>query len=786
MPSNAEQPGSPQRTRATVAIGDYELGAQIGRGSFATVYRGVNKKTNELVAVKSVIRSSLTRRLLDNLETEINILRTVKHPAIVELLDCLKSRNHIHLVMEFCSLGDLAGYMRRGKRLALLANRFGGLRMNVARSFVYQLGTAMQFLRARDIIHRDIKTQNILLQPPASDYQMGESEAHGAIPRIKVADFGFARNLPSTALAETLCGSPLYMAPEILHYEPYDARADLWSIGAVTYEIMTGKPPFNANNHVELARVIERTKDKITFPDEMADDVGEDAALDPLLKDLVRQLLKMHPNDRMQFEAFFAHPALAAPENAAGAPTSSSRTIRSNAAEHARPHKETTDNRNVAEPSLHVTTAVERMAIGGTAAQPHTLHSLPENKPAYPPTQQQQQQQAGQTSRQGTSGHERHASLAEEEQAMAEREYVVIEKRAVEMNVLADELESSPRTPMTFYPPRTGTIQHAPGVARQMSALARAVHNAVSSQYNISAEAADGPINSQADSPGSRRVPAAGQTAHGVFNPLDSELAETFESRHSQGTLQEDPTIRRMEGLAYKAMAMSFLADMKWRLLPRAPAVTDPLANPENGFLNPADITIEEAFVLYLRALSLLHRAMVDASRYWASLHPQVATSSSQSTESSNVTVSSAFNGAVQWVRSKFNECLERAEMLKQLANGHELDNLTRVSVVQVLYEQALAISKVAAQRELRWIDPLDCDRAYQLAIWMLSAILETTSLSGSPSSSRQSSQQGATSMGEPEEEVGDEDRTIVERFIASIVKRREALQTRLMQQAEM
>ncbi|KAJ2842257.1 Serine/threonine-protein kinase [Coemansia brasiliensis] len=369
------------------------------------------------------------------------------------------------------------------------------------------------------------------------------------------------------------------------------------------------------------------------------------------------------------------------------------------------------------------------------------------------------------------------------------------------MNVLADELESSPRTPMTFYPPRAGTIQHAPGVARQMSALARAVHNAVSSQYNISAEAADGPINSQAaaaaDSPGNRRGPAVGQTAHGVFNPLDSELAETFESRHSQGTLQEDPTIRRMEGLAYKAMAMSFLADMKWRLLPRAPVVADPLANPENGFLNPGDITIEEAFVLYLRALSLLHRAMVDASRYWASLHPQemaeptaaAASSNQSSTQSTsgNVTVSSAFNSAVQWVRNKFNECLERAEMLKQLANGHELDDLTRVSVVQVLYEQALAISKVAAQRELRWIDPLDCDRAYQLAIWMLSAILETTGLSGSsPSASRQSNQHGAAYIGEPEEEVGDEDRTIVERFIASIVKRREALQTRLMQQVEM
>ncbi|KAJ2763838.1 Serine/threonine-protein kinase, partial [Coemansia nantahalensis] len=318
MPDNEDRPSSAsQRPRASVVIGDYELGAQIGRGSFATVYKGVNTKTNTLVAVKSVVRSSLTRRLLENLETEINILRTVRHDGIVELLDCLKSRNHIHLVMEYCSLGDLSDYMRRSRDVAVMRNSHGGLHMTIARSFVHQLGVAMRFLRSRDIIHRDIKTQNILLQPPpGSDYVMGETEARGVFPLLKVGDFGFARNLPSTALAETLCGSPLYMAPEILRYEPYDAKADLWSIGAVIYEIMAGGPPFRASNHVELARVIERVNDNITFPDERrpadGDGARQAAPLDPVLKDLVRGLLKMNPHDRMPFEDFFAHPALEA------------------------------------------------------------------------------------------------------------------------------------------------------------------------------------------------------------------------------------------------------------------------------------------------------------------------------------------------------------------------------------------------------------------------------------------------------------------------------------------
>ncbi|KAJ2777449.1 Serine/threonine-protein kinase [Coemansia javaensis] len=839
--------------RATVVIGDYELGAQIGRGSFATVYKGVNTRTGAAVAVKSVVRSSLTRRLLENLETEINILRTVRHHSIVELLDCLKSRNHIHLVMEYCSLGDLANYMRRTRDFAAVRNSHGGLHMGIARAFVFQLGEAMRFLRSRDIIHRDIKTQNILLQPrpPAAGYVLGESELRGDIPRIKVADFGFARNLPSTALAETLCGSPLYMAPEILHYEPYDAKADLWSIGAVVYEIMTGRPPFRANNHVELARVIERTNDNIVFPDERraGDEVGQlqpqPQPLDPVLKDLVRGLLRMKPGDRLPFDAFFAHAALeepAAPQGPLGpqaddwrgAPAASlpdagpepepepdaGRSLGLDGAgavyNHHRhyvrqaypPRERNSAGAHPADPQRdqgaeqHMSAALDALTLGDAAPRAGAYPPSPAaNHPRRPQPQPQQSPQA------------RRASAAGEVQAMAEPEYVVIEKRTVEMNVLADELESSPRTPLAFYPPRPGAIRQAPGVARQMTALARAIHNAVSPQYNISAEAANGPLSAAQGLPPTAAAAAAGgaDRRHGVFNPLDPALAETFESRFSQGTPQEDPTIRRMEGLAYKAFAMSYLADIKWRMLPGAAPSRDPLVDPAAGFLRPEDVPIEAAFVLYLRALALLHRAMIDASRYWAALHALPATGdgdggsgaaaagpaaggpgSSSSGSSSGgggtassaqrqpVMVSAAFNSAVQWVRTKFNECLERAEALKQLAHGRELDNVAQVSVVQTLYEKALDLGKAAALRELKWLDPLDCDRAYQLAIWMLSAILETAG----PSPGASPLQRDDPHHPADYEAIDPEDRTIVERFIASIVKRREALQRRLMESA--
>lgn len=95
-------------------------------------------------------------------------------------------------------------------------------------------------------MQRDLKPQNLLLS------ESGPSAV------LKIADFGFARNLQPQGLAETLCGSPLYMAPEILQSHKYDAKADLWSVGTILYELLVGRPPFNGANHIELLRNIER------------------------------------------------------------------------------------------------------------------------------------------------------------------------------------------------------------------------------------------------------------------------------------------------------------------------------------------------------------------------------------------------------------------------------------------------------------------------------------------------------------------------------------------------
>jgi hypothetical protein len=120
-----------------------------------------------------------------------------------------------------------------------------------------------------------------------------------------LADFGFARYVEENNMAETLCGSPLYMAPEILKYEKYDERADLWSVGAVAYEMLIGKPPFRAQNHIQLLKLIERGE--LHFE-------AASSSISALALDFLKRLLVADPRSRMSFQDFLKHPYAATSE----------------------------------------------------------------------------------------------------------------------------------------------------------------------------------------------------------------------------------------------------------------------------------------------------------------------------------------------------------------------------------------------------------------------------------------------------------------------------------------
>ncbi|GBE83400.1 kinase-like domain-containing protein [Sparassis latifolia] len=307
----------------------YVIVSDLGKGSFATVYRGYHEQTHQQVAIKTVNRSTLSPKLFDNLQGEIEILKALSHRHITRLLDIVRAERNIYLIIEFCAGGDLANYMKKRGRVEGLEYvpspgaaptyyphpRTGGLDEIVVRSFLRQLARAIKFLRQRNLIHRDIKPQNLLLNPASSD-DLARGHPLG-VPILKVADFGFARSLPSATMAETLCGSPLYMAPEVLRGEKYDAKADLWSVGAVLYEMAVGRPPFRASNHIELLKKIDLSKG-IKFPDEDPQAQARAAAggeeLKPVpsdVKKLIRCLLKRMPAERSSFEDFFGSTAMA-------------------------------------------------------------------------------------------------------------------------------------------------------------------------------------------------------------------------------------------------------------------------------------------------------------------------------------------------------------------------------------------------------------------------------------------------------------------------------------------
>ncbi|XP_027337710.1 serine/threonine-protein kinase ATG1a isoform X2 [Abrus precatorius] len=249
-------------------IGDYILGPRIGSGSFAVVWHSRHRHSGLEVAVKEIDKRQLSSKVRDNLLKEISILSTIHHPNIIRLFEAI----------QYCGGGDLAAYI----------HRHGKVSEPVARHFMRQLAAGLQVLHEKNLIHRDLKPQNLLLATNA------------AIPIMKIGDFGFARSLTPWGLADTLCGSPYYMAPEIINCQQYGAKADLWSVGAILYQLVIGRPPFDGNSQLQLFQNILASTE-LHFPPEALKELHSDCL------DLCRNLLRRNPDERLTFMAFFNH-----------------------------------------------------------------------------------------------------------------------------------------------------------------------------------------------------------------------------------------------------------------------------------------------------------------------------------------------------------------------------------------------------------------------------------------------------------------------------------------------
>uniref|UniRef100_A0A8C5S9P6 Serine/threonine-protein kinase ULK3 n=1 Tax=Laticauda laticaudata TaxID=8630 RepID=A0A8C5S9P6_LATLA len=256
---------------------DFLLTERLGSGTYATVFKAYRKKNaREVVAIKCVSKKNLNKASIENLLTEIEILKNVRHPHIVELKDFQWDKEYIYLIMEYCAGGDLSRFIRSRRILP----------EKVACIFLQQLACALKFLHDKNISHLDLKPQNILLSSLEK-------------PHLKLADFGFAQHMSPRDEKHVLRGSPLYMAPEMVCSRQYDARVDLWSVGVILYEALFGRPPFASKSFTELEEKI-RSSQPVELPSR--------PRLSPECRDLLQRLLQRDPQQRISFQAFFAHP----------------------------------------------------------------------------------------------------------------------------------------------------------------------------------------------------------------------------------------------------------------------------------------------------------------------------------------------------------------------------------------------------------------------------------------------------------------------------------------------
>jgi serine/threonine protein kinase len=226
------------------------------------------------VAIKQILKSKLKPKQLEALKKEITIMSSLVCDNITKIYDVKQSAKHYYLVLEYCKGGDLDKV--RGKRLE----------EPVVQQVTHQIAKALKVLIGASVMHRDLKLSNLLLSDKRPN------------PVVKLADFGLARELHGDEYAKTYCGTPLYMAPEILAGNRYDLKSDLWSIGVIIYLFATGRFPFEAATPHQLLIVL--TQGIVKFPPGLA--------ISECCTNLIRQLLKVKPEERMEWKDFFEHP----------------------------------------------------------------------------------------------------------------------------------------------------------------------------------------------------------------------------------------------------------------------------------------------------------------------------------------------------------------------------------------------------------------------------------------------------------------------------------------------
>ncbi|EOY15540.1 CBL-interacting protein kinase 8 isoform 1 [Theobroma cacao] len=249
-------------------VGKYEIGRTIGEGTFAKVKFAQNTETGESVAMKVLDRSTIIKhKMVDQIKREISIMKLVRHPYVVRLHEVIASRTKIYIILEFITGGELFDKIVHNGRLSEAE----------ARRYFQQLIDGVEYCHSKGVYHRDLKPENLLLDSQGN---------------LKISDFGLSA-LPEqgVSLLRTTCGTPNYVAPEVLSHKGYDgAVADVWSCGVILYVLMAGYLPFDELDLTTLYSKIERAEFSCPswFP------VGA--------KSLIHRILDPNPQTRITIE----------------------------------------------------------------------------------------------------------------------------------------------------------------------------------------------------------------------------------------------------------------------------------------------------------------------------------------------------------------------------------------------------------------------------------------------------------------------------------------------------
>ncbi|KXS21292.1 kinase-like protein [Gonapodya prolifera JEL478] len=243
----------PPRRTTRLQLSDLEIGRTLGTGSFGRVHLVRHKSTGVYWAMKVLRKGEVVKlKQVEHTVNERGILEMLDHPFLVSMLGTSQDAANLYIVLEYISGGELFSHLRR-------CGRFPN---HVAKLYAAEVVLAFEYLHARDIVYRDLKPENILI---------------GSDGHIKITDFGFGKRVPDVTW--TLCGTPDYLAPEIIQAKGYGKAVDWYALGVLVFEMLAGYPPFYDEDHFKLYEKI--LAGKVKWP----------AHFDPNAKDLIKRLL---------------------------------------------------------------------------------------------------------------------------------------------------------------------------------------------------------------------------------------------------------------------------------------------------------------------------------------------------------------------------------------------------------------------------------------------------------------------------------------------------------------